>query len=666
MNKQSLTEGFTSRRGFLRLGGSAACLLGLGALGGALVPTGPALADDLGAGVRANGEGEYTFTPEGSLTEDDIPEGVMSLTTSGPTVVSLGGADRYETSAKEALYAFPRSSTVVVASGAGYADSIAVAGLAGALGCPILLTAPTYVPDVTLSALSSMGAKSIVLLGSESVASASVMSTLKRFGSVERVWGPDRYATQMKIYEYGAKRGLWTGNTAIVASATGFADALAASPVSYALKAPVFFCDGSRGLPAEQKRVLSNELKAANFLLLGSTTVTSAETESFLRSLSSKRGGTTVRLGGADRYATSEAIAQYAVKSLGFTWDGVAFASGQGPYDSLGGGVVQGKEHSVLLLADEVDSDSYKVITGNNGSVSTCLKFFGSTVVVPGEVRAKICSKLHVPYYDNTSFARYGITRSRMAELQVARGEGNGYGYDDFYAALDPDQYEYGTSDFYQFAVLTDGYSGMTASSMNKYVAANCGLYWEPTTGRTSILRDLGHAFVDAAKTHGVNETYLLAHAIWESGWGCSELACGWTPKEDGEVVVGGVSYPYYAGKTYYNFYGIGAVDSNALAGGKAMAVKEGWTSPELAVSGAAKWISDNYLRRSSGAQNTMYLMKWDVVGAAKSGSAWHEYCTGLSGWCTGIGGVMGGCYRTAGWEFGRGLRFSVPVYSGN
>lgn len=653
-----------SRRGLFRLSGSVVCAIGLGLLASSERGICPerAVADEL----SVNDAGEYTYTPDDVLTLDDLPPEIQTMAASADVeVVNLGGEDRYETVAKEALYAFPSGcSTAVVASGAGYADSIAAAGLAGALGCPILLTNTTYVPDVTSSALRSLGVKNIVLLGSESVANSSVMSSLRGFGSVERVWGADRYATQMAIYRYGSSRGLWTGDTVIVAAATGFADALSASPVSYALKAPVFFCDSSRTLPSEQRGVLSNELTSAkNFLLLGSTSVTSDSVLSYLKGLASARGGTAVRLGGGLRYDTSMAIAEYAVKNLGFKWDGVAFASGQGPYDALGGGVVQGKEKSVLLLADGSNYSSVNVIVRNGGSVSTTLKFFGSTVVVPADVRAKICTALHVPYLSNTSFKTYGISRARMAQLQVNRNEGNGYTYNDFYAALNPDQYEYGTSSFYQFALLTDGYSGMTSTNIDSYVANNC-TYQESAYGRSSALRGLGSAFVEAAQTYGVNEVYLLAHAIWESAWGCSDLATGWKPDADGKVTVNGVDYPYYKNTTYYNFYGIGAVDSNALSGGRTLAVKEGWTSPRAAVLGAASWISANYLRYSAGAQNTLYLMKWDVEGAAKTGSAWHEYCTGLGTWCTGIASVMDRCYKSAGWSFGQSLKFSVPVYA--
>lgn len=622
----------------------------------------------------SNDEGEFAYISSDALSLEDLgaePLMLAETRSSKISVIELGGVDRYETMAKEALYAFDSCDTAVVASGLGYADSIAAAGLAGSLDCPILLTNYDYVPEVTSNALKALGVKNIILLGSEDVANAKAKQQLQSIvgsdGTVERVAGADRYATQMTVYEYGKKQGFWTGDTVIVSAATGFADALSVSPVSYALKAPVFFCNESGYFPSKQESVLKGELKAKNFIVTGSETVVSRTAFDYVKKLASSRGGSAVRLGGADRYQTSQKIAEYAVKNLGFSWDNVAFASGQGPYDSLGGGVVQGKERSVLLLADGTNSSSVKIVKQSGGSISTGLKFFGSTVVVPANVRSYICSTLGAEYLGNVSYAYYGISRSKMAQLQVARNESNNYDYDDYYAALDPNQHEYGTSAFYQFAVLNNGYSGVAASSINGFVAANC-IYQESNYGRTSALRNAGQYFVNAAKESGVNEAYLLAHAIWESAWGCSELASGWTPSENGYVTVNGVKYPYKKGVTYYNFYGIGAVDSGPLSGGRAMAVKEGWTSPQLAITGAAEWIASNYLNRSNpGQQNTLYLMKWDLSGAAKTGSAWHEYCTGLDSWVLGIARIMGNCYSYAGKSFDEtGLAFSVPVYSGN
>lgn len=624
----------------------------------------PVYAEEV-AQTGANAGGEYTFedsTVE-ELSDQDAVEAMQPAAAQSRAaafqLIELGGVDRYGTVTQEANAAYTTSTYAIVTSGVGYADSISAAGLAGALDCPILLTQVDSVPQATIDSLKAMGVKHIVLLGSKSVASNSVEQQLasKTGATVERVGGVDRYATQYEIYQYGLKHNLWNTNYAVVVSGTNFPDALSVSPVSFALKAPVFFCDYSLGLTSADKQAINAATNLSNFLLIGSTSVTSSNTEQYLSGLAAQRGGTFKRLSGVDRYNTSIEIAKYAVANLGFSWNNAAFASGCGPYDSLGGGVLQGKQKAVLLLTDSVSWNSVYVIP--KGTNLSSIKFFGSTSSISVDVRRKVCQALGLYYYQNVEQTIYPISLATMATLQTYRGENQSYS--SFLSALDPSQYAYGTASFYQFAKLNSGYTNVSADTLNTFIANNCS-WSESHYGRRSTLRNMGQAFVNAAKTYGVNEVYLMCHAIWESGWGCSELAGGWTPSSNGKVVVNGVSYPYYAGTTYYNYFGIGAVDSGPLSGGRAMAVKEGWTSPEKAIMGAAKWIKENYLNNS---QNTLYLMKWDVAGAANTGSAWHEYCTGLNSWVLGIARNMDKLYSLAGYSVTNApVTFNVPMYT--
>lgn len=345
--------------------------------------------------------------------------GIATLSSQDYAIKTIGGSDRYETSAKQALYAFPKSSTAIVASGSGYADSICAAGLAGALDCPIVLTAPDAVGTATSNALKSMGVRDIILLGSESVASKQVESQLKSIvgsgGSVERVWGKDRYATQMAVYEYGKEHELWTGSTVIAAAATDFADALSVSPVSFKLKAPVVFIDESKTFPKAQEQIIRGELKDKNFILTGSSVVTSAGAEKLLDSVGS---GSVVRLGGSDRYATSEEISKYAIKSLGMSWNGVAFTSGTAPYDALGGGPVQGVENSVLLLKEETAPKS--AISFPFSSVNS-MKFFGDSAIYSCAFKTRCALSLGFDLTDIEGFRLY---------LDAGHGpndNGNGY-----------------------------------------------------------------------------------------------------------------------------------------------------------------------------------------------------------------------------------------------
>lgn len=107
------------------------------------------------------------------------------------------------------------------------------------------------------------------------------------------------------------------------------------------------------------------------------------------------------------------------------------------------------------------------------------------------------------------------------------------------------------------------------------------------------ILEGHGDSFLLAQRRHNVNVFYLVAHALVETGHGNSELASGIE----------------YEDETYYNFFGIGAFDSGAVREGHSYAVNEEWTSPEAAILGGAKFISENYIKND---QFTTYAMRWN------------------------------------------------------
>ncbi|GIW19725.1 MAG: hypothetical protein KatS3mg065_0021 [Chloroflexota bacterium] len=89
----------------------------------------------------------------------------------GPTVERVGGADRFGTATALAKRFLPDASTVLVASGLGFADALAAVPLAGRLGAPILLTWPdsvswpASVPHPTRDELRRRAPTSILVLG---------------------------------------------------------------------------------------------------------------------------------------------------------------------------------------------------------------------------------------------------------------------------------------------------------------------------------------------------------------------------------------------------------------------------------------------------------------------------------------------------------------------
>lgn len=341
--------------------------------------------------AQAITNGEITTEPleSGSNEGDDISTLAASKSYA---VKTLAGSDRYSTAIAQALYSYKSTETAIIACGTGYADSLSATSLAGALNCPILLTAKDSLTTITAEALRQLKVKNIIIVGSEDAISATVAEQLKAYGSVERLAGKTRFETQMEIYSYGVSKGYWTGNTVVVATGMNFVDALSISPVSFSLKAPVFFVDSKGDLPRAQQEALAMNRNIKRSLIAGSTVVVSGRTESFMQNLVKDNGatnGNVIRLGGSDRYITSSIIATYAVSNLGFRWSGVAYATGLAPYDALGGGVVQGREKAVLLLADEIYSNPKDVNLPYKASQVSSMKFFGSSAIFSNALKSR-------------------------------------------------------------------------------------------------------------------------------------------------------------------------------------------------------------------------------------------------------------------------------------
>ena len=188
--------------------------------------------------------------------------------------------------------------------------------------------------------------------------------------------------------------------------------------------------------------------------------------------------------------------------------------------------------------------------------------------------------------------------------------------------------------------------TGTTAAQLDAYIS---------TYGSNGKLAGLGKVFYDAAKKYSLNQDYLLAHAILESGWGKSELASGY------RYAGGYIDGKYYPAGTYYNFFGIGAYDTSPLSGGRKLAIINGWNSPAKAVSGAAEWIARNYIHRSGTPQYTLYAMKWDYLSSNVTKSyGWHQYATGAT-WTNVIAKLMGEIYGRTG--TGKSLTYIIPRY---
>ena len=157
------------------------------------------------------------------------------------------------------------------------------------------------------------------------------------------------------------------------------------------------------------------------------------------------------------------------------------------------------------------------------------------------------------------------------------------------------------------------------------------------------VLENQGAAFSEAARKYGINEIYLISHALVETGNGTSQLAKG------GDVVNG--KFTDQTPTKYHNVFGIGAYDENPLIDGINYAKQAGWSSVSKAIVGGAQFIGQSYVKAG---QNTLYKMRWNP---SKPGT--HQYATDIN-WANVNAQVLKGFYDTMG-EVGK--YYEIPVY---
>lgn len=139
----------------------------------------------------------------------------------------IWGRDRFDTAVKVSESTYASADTVVIASSAGFADSVSAAPLAAKLNAPLLLVRPNgQLDNATKSEIMRLGATKAVVIGGTGVISPAISRNLPPGVSVTtRLGGKTRYETSLEIAKYleslfGHKLGV------MAVSGTGFADAL--------------------------------------------------------------------------------------------------------------------------------------------------------------------------------------------------------------------------------------------------------------------------------------------------------------------------------------------------------------------------------------------------------------------------------------------------------
>jgi beta-N-acetylglucosaminidase len=127
--------------------------------------------------------------------------------------------------------------------------------------------------------------------------------------------------------------------------------------------------------------------------------------------------------------------------------------------------------------------------------------------------------------------------------------------------------------------------ANVTAEEINSFIASK-------TYGEPRLITGMGEAYIEAQNVSGLNAFYLIAHSALETGWGTSKIV-----------------------NDKYNFYGIGAIDSNPYQGAY------DFSSPKNGIIAGAIWINNNYVEAA-------YPYYQPTLDNMRNNENFHQYAT--------------------------------------
>ncbi len=159
--------------------------------------------------------------------------------------------------------------------------------------------------------------------GNTTVKEITIKKVKKIVESTGRLYGKDRYATAVEVSKNGWKK----SDMAVIANGTAYADALVAAPLAANYNAPILLTEA--GKLTEATKTELKRLGVKTVYVVGGTSVISEATVKEM----AKMGIDVVRLGGANRYETSLAVATQIDRQKNV--ENIYVAGGYAPADAL-------------------------------------------------------------------------------------------------------------------------------------------------------------------------------------------------------------------------------------------------------------------------------------------------------------------------------------------
>lgn len=170
-----------------------------------------------------------------------MSSGIVTSFAATQSIQRISGNDRFETS----LYVtdFHKSDTAIVVNGYVYPDALSSITLANKYKANVVLSNNSlekYQQREFVTNLKNRNVKTVYIIGGKASISDELEKELRKFFSVERISGGDRYETSLKVVEMSGYRDI------IVTSGNNYPDALSTSSLVSKTKSGLLLVDGKK------------------------------------------------------------------------------------------------------------------------------------------------------------------------------------------------------------------------------------------------------------------------------------------------------------------------------------------------------------------------------------------------------------------------------------
>jgi len=333
-------------------------------------------------------------TPTPPQPPTPVPPSPPTPGTGAPKVYRDAGDDRVGTGiaiSQQRWTAAGSAKAVVLATSLNYPDALSGGPLAAKKGGPLLLTngSTTRLDPRVLTEIRRVlpAGGAVHVLGGDGAMNPAIVRQLKSLGyTVAQYKGADRADTALRV----ARDGMGSPQHAVLATGTGFADALAAGPYA---AGP--FADAP-GAPAAILLSDGTHLDAATAAYLNGKTVATVGAQ-----VGHALPHAAKSFPGRDRFDTAARVAReftgpFATTQVGIA-NGVASTTNPGYADALTGGTFMAESNGPIVLVDGINNsvpvDSQDVLVSR--ASNTRADIFGGASVISPALAASIVALLH-------------------------------------------------------------------------------------------------------------------------------------------------------------------------------------------------------------------------------------------------------------------------------